>query len=163
VTVHDEKFIAVEPLPDEESTLLHTCEAGHGWIEQPDGTVSPSWGYGGTHASFSDHDPKSCPEPERDEEGRYSCPGCGESFFCGHGERGVMCDPWNYKEGCVPPPPACLGPAVETKRWMKVKMLLPAQGEGKPVGAREERWTCSWVPLTPDGTPAVQLREPTLF
>jgi hypothetical protein len=39
-----ECFLAVEPLAPEDSPLRHTCAEGHCWTEQPDGTVSPSWG-----------------------------------------------------------------------------------------------------------------------
>jgi hypothetical protein len=160
----DREYLAVEPLPPEDSPILHTCAEGHCWTEQPDGTVSPSWGYGGTHASFPDHDPKRCPEPDRDEEGRYECPGCRGRFFCGHGEPGVMCDPWNYEEGCKPPPPACGKPAVSSARWMRVKKMLPVQGaEGGPC-TYKPGWTRSWVPLDESGSPAAEhVREPTLF
>jgi len=160
-----QEYLAVEPLPAEDSMLLHTCAAGHSWIEQPDGTVSPSWGYGGTHASFPDHDPATCPEPERDEHGRYGCPGCGGRFYTGHGEPGVMCDPWNYEEGCTPPPPACRTPAARTSRWMRVKQLLPVQSrDGSGPCAYEPGWTHSWVPLDQSGAPAAEhVREPTLF
>lgn len=161
--LQERDFIAVEPLPDSESMWRHACEDGHCWTEQPDGTVSPSWGYGGTHARFSGHDPRTCPEPERDEADRYRCPGCGGWFFGAHGERGVMFDPWNHKEGCCAPPPACLKPAVRSARWMRVKMMLPAQRKGKPVGAREPRWTHSWVPLDSNCNPVAHVREPTLF
>jgi hypothetical protein len=159
-----DEYLAVEPLAAEESILLHTCAAGHRWKEQPDGAVSPSWGYAGTHASFPGHDPTTCPEPERDGEGRYECPGCGGRFFSGHGERGVMCDPWNYQEGCTPPPPVCRKPAVGTARWMRVKKMLPVQRDGAGPCAYEPGWTRSWVSLDESGAPAPEhVREPTLF
>lgn len=158
-----EDFLAVEPLAPEDSPLLHTCAEGHCWTEQPDGTVSPSWGFAGTHAAFPGHDPKTCPEPARDEAGRYECPGCGGRFFAGHGPRGVMCDPWNYKEGCCAPPPACRKPAVSTARWMKVKTMLPRQ-EGQSGPPCRPGWTRSWVPLAASGAPDPEhVREPTLF
>lgn len=52
MTLPPQDILAVEPLPDEDSPLRHTCEDGHTWIEQPDGTVYPSWGCGGTHHAF---------------------------------------------------------------------------------------------------------------
>lgn len=159
------EFLAVEALPAEDSPLMHRCAEGHTWIEQPDGTVSPSWGLAGTHASFPGHDPRSCPEPERDEQGRYECPGCGGRFFAGHGERGVMCDPWNHKEGCTAPPPGCRKPAITSARWMRVKMILPVPAkDGAGPCAYEPGWTRSWVPLDRGGAPdAEHVREPTLF
>lgn len=159
------EYLAVEPLSPQDSLLFHSCAEGHGWIEQPDGTVSPSWGYAGTHTSFPGHDPATCPEPERDEEGCYECPGCGGRFFSGHGERGVMCDPWNYKEGCTAPPPACGKLPIATARWMRVKKMLPVKGsEGAGATTYKPGWTRSWVPLNETGAPdAEHVREPTLF
>lgn len=158
-------ILAVEPLPDEDSPLLHHCEDGHAWIEQPDGTVSPSWGYGGTHHAFPGHDPKTCPEPERDADRRYECPGCHGRFFTGHGTPGVMYDPWNYEDGCSPPPPSCLKPAAKTARWMRVKKMLPTKGSERATHATyEPGWTHSWVPLAENGAADPEhVREPTLF
>jgi hypothetical protein len=97
--------------------LLHTCEDGHSWREQADGGVSPSWGCALTSVHFAGHDQRWCPEPARDEEGRFECPGCGGRFWSGHGTPGVMADPWTYDERCVPAPPACGKPPVRTRRW----------------------------------------------
>jgi hypothetical protein len=153
------EILAVKPLSATDSPLLHQCAEGHVWTEQPDGTVSPSWGLGGTHAAFPGHDPRTCPEPERDVAGRYRCPGCGGRFHSGHGPAGVMCDPWNHREGCVAPPPACGLPAVESSRWMAVKAELRRERGGVRPG-----WTRTWVPLGPDGSPRLAtVREPTLF
>jgi hypothetical protein len=166
MTLPSNEILAVKPLPPEKSPLLHTCEDGHAWTEQPDRTVSPSWGFSGTHARFPGHDPATCPEPQRDQSGRYECPDCGGRFFCGHGEPGVMCDPWNYTPGCIAPPPACHKPAVTTSRWMGVKMMLPtgSPDEGSSSSSRAPKWTHSWVPLDGSGAPDAQhLHEPTLF
>lgn len=153
-----EGIVAVKPLPPDESVLWHTCVDGHSWREQPNGTVAPSWGGAGTEVAFPGHDPARCPEPERDGQGRYECPGCHGRFHGGHGTPGVMCDPWNFKPGCLPPPPACLKPAVSTLRWMLIKEI--------PLGrsAMEARWIRSWMQLDEFGAPAVeQVTEPTLF
>lgn len=162
MTLPRNEYVAAKPLPPEESPLLHTCEDGHRWTEQPDGTVSPSWGYGGTHASFPGHDSATCPEPERDGQGRYQCPGCGGWFWTGHGEPGLMGDPWNYKEGCVVPPPACRKPAIATARWMRVQEELWTK---TPEGPSSKLiWTHSWVPLDGSGAPdSAHVHEPTLF
>ena len=47
-------------------TLLRWCADGHTWIDQGDGTVSPSWGYGGTHMPVDD--PLRCPEPKTNDQ-----------------------------------------------------------------------------------------------
>jgi hypothetical protein len=97
--------------------ILHSCEDGHTWREQPDGGVSPSWGCAGTSIHFPGHDPRCCPEPARDESGQFTCPGCDGKFYSGHGDRGVMSDPWNFDERCSPAPPACGKPPVRTRVW----------------------------------------------
>ena len=56
----------------ESDVVLMWCEDGHTWINQGDGTVSPSWGLGGTHMPVAD--PRVCPEPDRDEDGRTDLP-----------------------------------------------------------------------------------------
>lgn len=151
-------IVAVKLLAPEDSPLWHTCPDGHKWREQPDGTVSPSWGLAGTHFEFPDHDPASCPEPLRDDAGCYECPGCHGRFGGGHGTSGVRCDPWNHQPGCSPPPPACLKRASTTLRWMLVKEI--------PLGrpSTETRWIRSWVQLDSSGAPDIaHVAEPTLF
>ena len=156
------EYLAVKPLPPEESPLLHTCEEGHAWTEQPDSTVSSSWGFAGTHERFPGHDPATCPEPQRDEQGRYECPGCGGQFWGGHGDPRMMCDPWNYKEGCSVPPPACCKPAVSTARWMRVQVELCMSTPEGP--SSKVIWMHSWVPLDGSGAPdAAHVNTPTLF
>lgn len=99
--------------------LWHTCEDGHNWREQPDGGVSPSWGCALTSVHYDDWNPRRCPEPHRDGDGRIECAGCGEHFYIGHGTPGVMCDPWNYDERCLPAPPECGKPPARTRAWLK--------------------------------------------
>jgi hypothetical protein len=98
--------------------LLHTCDDGHSWTQQPDGGVSPSWGYGLTSVKYKGWDPALCPEPIRNPDRTYTCVGCGGDFYTGHGTPGVMCDPWNFDKRCKPPEPACGKPAVETRVWV---------------------------------------------
>jgi hypothetical protein len=59
-----------------EEAVLMWCEDGHTWIDQGDGTVSPSWGYGGTHMPVDDA--TRCPEPRINAAGEYWCADCGE-------------------------------------------------------------------------------------
>ncbi len=175
------EFIAVEPLPDEDSMLMHRCEDGHSWKEQPDGTVSPSWGYGGTRASWEGYeDPRLCPEPER----RWSIYVDGEGKPVGpfHGYKCPTCETINYAGSCSRqdgtfagqmagnvcefPHPVCLKPAIWTARWMRVKMILPVQGKGVAAGTCTYKpgWTRNWVPLDETGAPRTEsVREPTLF
>lgn len=124
--------------------LLHRCEDGHEWREQPDGGVGPSWGYGLTSIHYPDWPQDRCPEPERgwsrytDErngEHGYKCPSCGEVHYCGGCGMGVRFDPWNTpEEACDPPPPVCGKPPVQTLRWS-------AHRRGKGIGG--------WVDLEP--------------
>ena len=96
--------------------VLMWCEDDHTWIVQEDGTVSPSWGYGGTHMPVDD--PLRCPEPKRNELGQYWCDDCGDWKW-------TLCDclpglsfaPWQEKEWCRAPSPACLKPAVGGNAW----------------------------------------------
>lgn len=118
-------------------TLAHTCEDGHTWIEQDDGGVSPSWGYGLTSVRY-EQGPRACPEPARDGDGQYECAGCGGRFYCGHGTPGVMSDPWNYDPACQPPEPACGKSPARTERWI----------EG--TGRGETRVLARWEEISPD-------------
>ncbi|HEY5053547.1 MAG TPA: hypothetical protein VII45_09090 [Solirubrobacterales bacterium] len=180
MTVREKDYLAVEPAPESESALLHTCQDGHRWTEHPDETVSPSWGYGGTHATWEGYDGKTCPEPER----RWSIYVDGEGNPVGpcHGYRCPTCETINYvgacsrQDGtfagqmrgdvCEYPHPACLKPIVSTARWMRVKVMLPVEGKGKAAGTYTYKpgWTADWVPLDESGAPAaIHVREPTLF
>ena len=103
-------------LPDA-GHLIHECEDGHSWREQPDGGVSPSWGMALTSVKYPGWDPTLCPEPKRNRDGTITCAGCRTRFYIAHGTPGVMCDGWNYDERCQPAPPACGKPAVKTLRW----------------------------------------------
>jgi hypothetical protein len=102
----------------------HVCEDGHRWTEQPDGGVSPSWGFGLTSIKYEAHDPRTCPEPERGHsryEGSgpyhgYQCPTCGAVHYIGGCLMGVRCDPWNGTD-CEPPPIACGKPSLHVRRW----------------------------------------------
>lgn len=175
------EFIAVEPLAPEETVLIHRCEDGHTWVEQPDGTVSPSWGYGGTHASWEGYeDPKLCPEPERrfsryeDAEGNptgpmrgYRCPTCSTVNYAGacSQQDGTFAGQMAGNV-CEYPHPVCLRPAIATSQWMRVKTMLPVEGTGKAAGTYTYKpgWTHSWVELEESGAPrAGAVREPTLF
>jgi hypothetical protein len=92
------------------------CEDDHTWIVQEDGTVSPSWGYGGTHMEVAD--PQRCPEPRRNEFGQCWCDDCGGwKTSLGDCLRGLSFSPWEEKEWCRPPAPACLKPAVGGNAW----------------------------------------------
>lgn len=175
------EFIAVEPLPEDDSVLMHRCEDGHGWKEQPDGTVSPSWGYGGTHATWEGYDdPKLCPEPERrwslytDAEGKptgpfhgYRCPTCATINYAGTcSEQDGTFAAQMAGNVCEYPHPSCLKPAIATARWMRVKVMLAVEGKGKAIGTYTYApgWTRNWVPLEENGAPSAgQVREPTLF
>jgi hypothetical protein len=108
--------------------LLHVCEDGHSWREQPDGGVSPSWGMALTTIHFDGWNPRRCPEPERDENRQITCQGCGTKFYIGHGTPGVMCDPWNFDERCQPAPPVCGKPPIATRAWLV------------PKGEKHGRW-----------------------
>jgi hypothetical protein len=60
--------------------VVRWCADGHHWTDHGDGTVSPSWGYGGTHMPIDD--PLLCPEPaadtehDDDDDGVYPAPAC---------------------------------------------------------------------------------------
>lgn len=134
-------------------TIRHWCEDGHYWTEQPDGGVSPSWGYGLTSIKYPGHDPKTCPEPERghsiyDGHGPYhgyQCPTCLTVHYCGGCLRGVRTDPWNTPDPeCAPPAPACGKPAVRSAEWKRVRRLLPVDGDPARTAMR---WTQAWVPV----------------
>jgi hypothetical protein len=92
--------------------VLRWCKYDHTWIDQGNGKVSPSWGYGGTMMPVDD--PLLCPEPLRDERGRMTCPSCERKHF-----RGSCRDyPWQRPDCENPdPPPACLKPALGGNRW----------------------------------------------
>lgn len=109
-----------------EHGVMHECEDGHYWIVQPDGGVSPSWGFGLTSIRYEQPTDR-CPEPERGhsiyEDGGpdhgYRCPTCGTVHYVGGCGPGVACGgPYNDDEPCAPPPPACGKPAVRTLRWL---------------------------------------------
>lgn len=112
--------------------VLHECADGHTWVEQPDGGVSPSWGYGLTSVQY-DQPPNRCPEPKRgwsiydkkfradqgDAHHGYRCPSCGAVHYVGGCGMGVRCDPWNTADPpCEPPKPVCKKPAVRTLYWL---------------------------------------------
>lgn len=101
-------------------TLLHYCEHGHSWTEQPDGGVSPSWAMAGSSIKYPGWDPRCCPEPKRVNR-QIKCEGCGERFYAGHGTPGVMSDPWNYNPKCQPAKPVCAKPPVQTFLWVERK------------------------------------------
>ncbi len=113
-------------------TLEHRCTEGHYWREHTDGTVTPSWGLGGTHLEVADA--ALCPEPATDEQGLYACPSCGESHRPGEVLQGMSCTPWEYGEGkrqeCEVPIPACAKPAVWTRRWGDQSLPWPDEGPG---------------------------------
>lgn len=91
----------------ESRLLLYVCADGHTWTDQGDGTVSPSYGYGGTRLTWPGYDPQTCPEPERHESGwGYVCV-CGERWYTG----GCGCKRWR------PPKPVCLKPPLYTFEW----------------------------------------------
>ena len=96
---------------------MRWCDAGHTWIDQGDGTVSPSWGLGGTHMPVDDT--TRCPAPRTDEHGRYWCEDCAKWKWSLHDcLQGLSFAPWEKKEWCRPPAPACLKPAVgDGHRW----------------------------------------------
>lgn len=105
--------------------VRHFCEDGHSWVEQPDGGVSPSWGYGLSSIRY-DQPADHCPEPQRgfsryDDGGPdhgYQCPTCGEVHYCGGCGMGVRCGlPPEGAPVCRPPDPACGKPAVRTLHW----------------------------------------------
>jgi hypothetical protein len=104
------------------------CADGHPWIDQLNGTVSPSWGFGGTMMPVED--PLRCPEPDRDELGRVTCAGCGRRHHIGSCRdfpaQGRLCTtPY--------PAPACLKPALGGNRWSD--LYLPFDGS----------WCAWWV------------------
>ena len=106
--------------------VLMWCEDDHTWIVQEDGTVSPSWGYGGTHMPVDD--PLLCPEPERDEQGRATCPSCASRYYVG------ACDECSRTGANAYPLPACLKPAIGGNAWSDRD--LPFDGD---------RWCAWWV------------------
>ena len=88
-----------------DNAVLMWCEDGHTWIAQGDGSVSPSWGYGGTHMPVND--PTLCPEPRTNEHGQYWCDDCGAwKWTLGDCLRGLSFTPWEKEDWCTPPQPA---------------------------------------------------------
>jgi hypothetical protein len=143
------------PEPDAE-VYLHTCEDGHSWQEKANGTVSPSYGLGGTEYSWPGYDPATCPEPEQlIDPGwapRIQCPECGKKGMPHELLAGLSCSPWELFEeekrtGHVhtPPLPVCRKPPVSTLRWMRIKTTVYKESKGgfKKVPG----WTGGWVPL----------------
>ena len=108
--------------------VLMWCEDGHTWINQGDGTVSPSWGLGGAHMPVAD--PRVCPEPDRDEDGQTTCPSCGGRRYIGVCDQ---CSGADDRESAYPPP-ACLKPALGGNAWDDRD--LPFDGH---------RWCAWWV------------------
>ena len=171
-----ERYLAFKP-PADDATWLHECEDGHRWQEHANGTVSPSYGHGGTELTWPGHDPKTCPEPERrwsiytDADGQecgpdhgIKCPTCGSVFYCGHcpGPDGDV-RTWD-EPVCEAPRPICLKPIFWSARWTPVKRLLHREAKGG-VRERYEGWTHTWVPVDIEtGSARVEdVREPTLF
>jgi hypothetical protein len=159
-----DEFIALKT-PADDATWLHECEDGHHWQEHANGSVSPSYGYGGTELAWAGYDSKTCPEPARPGPGHgIKCPTCGTFFYCGHcpgpdDEVSI----WNEPE-CAPPSPACLKPIVWSARWTPVKQLLHREGRSG-ISERYEGWTATWVPvdLETGFSKAQNVREPALF
>jgi hypothetical protein len=114
-----------------DNAILMWCEDGHTWINQGDGTVSPSWGLGGTHMPV--HDPLLCPEPERDDEGRIAGASCAGTFFVGGSDEGAGGADAIGGHG-VFPQPVCLKPAVGGNAWRD--QYLPFD---------RSRWCAWWV------------------
>lgn len=116
-----------------EGPTLMWCEDDHTWIVQDDGSVSPSWGLGGTRMLIDD--PLRCPEPLTNELGQYWCGDCGEWKRSLHDcLRGLSSSPWETKEWCRPPEPVCLKPAVGNQCWQDRD--LPFDGHA---------WCAWWV------------------
>jgi len=113
--------------------VLTWCEDGHTWINHGDGTVSPSWGYGGTHLPVEDA--ARCPEPETNADGEYWCADC-EQWKQSLGDciRGLSFTPWAKEQWCSPPQPVCLKPAVGANAWRDGD--LPFDGDA---------WCAWWV------------------
>jgi hypothetical protein len=104
--------------------VLHHCADGHHWTDQGDGTVSPSWGSGGTR--FAVADAKRCPEPAGTAAWGHRGPDCGAVWHTG----GCPCG----SDAAVAP--ACLKPPVRSRAW--------SQRDG-PWG--ESPYGCWWVSL----------------
>ncbi|MGO9899903.1 MAG: hypothetical protein ACLP0J_09465 [Solirubrobacteraceae bacterium] len=118
-----------------EDATLCWCEDGHTWIDQGDGTVSPSWGYGGTHMPVEN--PRQCPEPRHSDDGLYWCERCQEGRrMMGDCVRGCSLTPWikPAEQWCGMPAPDCLKHAIGANRW--VDQYLPFDGR---------RWCAWWV------------------
>jgi hypothetical protein len=99
-----------------EDAVLRWCAHGHTWIDQGDGTVSPSWGLGGTHMPVAD--PLLCPEPLRNDDGAIWCADCFDwKHTLGDCIRGLSFSPWERDDWCRAPEPACLAPAVGGNAW----------------------------------------------
>ncbi len=121
-----------------EGALLHYCEDGHHWTEQPDGGVSPSWGFGLTSIHYPDWRGDMCPEPERGysryanggPDHGYRCPTCGEVHYVGGCNHNFMPVKPPHEE----PPPVCGKPPVRTLAW-----VTPMRRKGNHV--------FGWVPL----------------
>ena len=111
--------------------ILMWCEDDHVWTVQEDGTVSPSWGLGGTHMPVAD--PRRCPEPRRNESGEYWCDDCREwKWSLSDCIRGLSFTPWEDKDWCAPPEPACLKPAIGQNAWSERDLPF------------DERRCCAW-------------------
>ena len=97
-------------------SVLRWCEDGHTWIDQGDGTVSPSWGLGGTHMPIEDA--LRCPEPMRNDDDEIWCEDCGEwKASIADCIQGLSFSPWENKKWCRSPIAACLKPAIGGNAW----------------------------------------------
>jgi len=169
----DERFAGpvLQVRPVEDAPLLHECEDGHHWTEQPNGTVSPSYGLGGTEETWPDYNPKTCPEPDwhtrtDDPDPSFEgveCPGCGEVRLPCDLLHGLSSTPWLIAEEekrtghkHTAPLPTCKKPPVATSRWMEIKTTVYREVKGqhkKGIG-----WTAGWVPV--DEAPALEGNQP---
>jgi hypothetical protein len=137
----------------------HTCEDGHSWQEWADGTVSPSYGLGGTRETWPGYDPHTCPEPERftrldlNEFGAtVACSSCGEIAAPGDLMPGLSSSPYDaWAEAKATghdhtaPVPVCLKPPVRTLEWVEVHTLIYREGKGK--FGKSPGWTHGLVPI----------------
>jgi hypothetical protein len=157
----------------------HTCEDGHSWTEHANGTVSPSWGLGGTEETWEGYDPKTCPEPERftrldfNEYGAtVACSSCGEIAAPSELMPGLSCSPYDaWAEAKTTghhhtaPVPVCLKPPVRTLEWMDIHTLVYRESKGK-LG-KHPGWTSGWVPIDEkaalEGEPAPPAPPPSVF
>lgn len=111
--------------------LLHECEDGHTWRQQPDGGVCPSYGMGLTSIKFPGWEPARCPEPHRlAVPGDWGlvrgirCAGCDELRLPHDLLAGLSCTPWLLMDEFratghfhTAPPPVCGTPPVITRMW----------------------------------------------